>query len=142
MAVIAPTATDSPSRRQARRASWTRHTAAKAPTPMNATASLNSMPPQTATDSAASRGRDHSRSSRAVSASTSSDRQASAVYCFRSLRTSIEGTSSAAIAASTPAATADSRCRQPSCRANQYAITTATPANASGISRPTGYPAC
>ena len=66
--------------------------------------------------------------------------QASAVYCFRSLRTSIAGTSSAPIAASTPAAIAASRCCQPSCRANQYAITTAAPANASGMSRPDSVP--
>ncbi len=115
----APTTTASMTRRQLRRASSMTQTAANAAAPTNAAVWLNSMPAQTATDRAASPRRDHSRSSREVSASTSNAMHASAVYCFRSLRWSIAGTRSTPIPAVSPAATETSGRRQPSRRANQ-----------------------
>src|SRR5258708_3008978 len=72
------------------------------------------MPPQTATDRPASPRGDHLRSSRDVAASVSSAMQASAVYCFRSSRTSIAGTISTPSPASSPAATETSPSRHPS----------------------------
>ena len=115
----APATIVSARRRQSRRTIWMTHTAANAATPTNATALLNSMPTQTETERATSPHRDHCRSSREVSARVSSAVKASAVYCFRSLRTSIAGTSSTPIAATSPAATDATSHRQPIRRANQ-----------------------
>ena len=102
-----------------------------AATPTTITVSANSMPRDAVAAIAARRRKRHSFSARATSTHTTRQANASAVYCFRSSRTSIAGDSSAAAPVSSPVANRV-RC---SSRPKRYPAAAARAANASGTSR-------